>query len=168
MKRIWFVSLALVACYARPAELAPEMLQRRIALPPDRVLIAAEQVLVRHGAALGSTDRSAGIIQTLPFSVETHWEGVMVDSRVDCGKDMAGVSRSLSDPVTLTLGFLAITEGDSTTLRLTVHGSGYDRTARSMASTNVAAAASQGDYACTLRPEFATQLLDEVQAAAKH
>jgi hypothetical protein len=80
---------------------------------------------------------------------------------------MAGVDRALGNPVSITLGFLASVEGDSTTLRLTVHASGFDRVARSMAATNVAAAASQGDYPCTLTPAFASQLLDEVQAAAK-
>lgn len=149
-----------------PAPVAPEVLQRRIAATQDRVLSAAARALAEHGAVVATTDRQAGLVQSQPLTVESQWEGVAVTTRVDCGKDMATVERALSNPVTLALGFITTPAGDSTTVRLNVNASGYDRVARSMAATNAAVAGLQGAYPCTLKPEFARQLLDEVVAAA--
>lgn len=155
------VPLALVTLLAGPAHTRP------IPAPPARVLAAAARVFAEHGAVIASgSAATAGLVQTAPFTVERKWENDWVQNRVDCGKDGAGVQRAMRNPVELTLTLLVDSTAEGTTATLRATGSSFDRIARGMAATNVAAAAAQGSVPCDLRPTFADHLLDEIAARA--
>lgn len=168
MRKVVTLSIvALCGCMSAPVRLAPELLGHTVPVSRDLAMSASARVLALHGFTLTPMDRSTGILQTQPIEVTNTWESRPVADRVDCGKDMAGVNRTSTNPVSVALGLIFTSVPTGTSLALRVTSTTYDQVARNMASTNLVAAGMTGTTPCELKADFVSGLFSEIDAAVK-
>lgn len=139
-----------------PAMLDPDMVQRRIAASPARVTQAAIAVFAEQGIPIAAANPELGLVQGQPITARGAWGSAQLTERFDCGTNVAGTPRAMTEPVTFTLGALAEAVDGGSRVRITATATAQSR---SLAGDEVGSR-------CEIKTEYATLLLDTIASRA--
>lgn len=123
------------------------------------VVWSATEVFERYGIPVAVADEQEGIVESEPFRVQMHWNGMPVERLLSCpGLSSAGDPEIYSLPFRVTVAVRARDTGRATT-RIRVSGFGQATSPRRGVSSGVR---------CQLRDEVRELLADEIRRDVMH